>query len=93
MIEGEETKLLEQIHSMSKDILNDLMDIDTKLNAIAEDIKISDEIDKKTVLADLAEIRKQIGLMEKEDIEEMQEEQIVENINSKLKDLIKMALG
>ena len=92
-MEGEENLLLSQIHEMSKDILDDLMEIDNKLAVIEEDVKFKDEIKKKDLLESLGTIRTLIGSMEREDIEEMKDEDIVVSINKKLRKLIDMALG
>ncbi|MBS3131696.1 hypothetical protein J4212_04655 [Candidatus Woesearchaeota archaeon] len=92
-LSGEGMKLLEQVREISKDLLEDLSEIDSRLAELIEDIKLHEEIDKEKLLNALTEIRTSIGAMEKEDSEELEDEQILENMIKKLNNLIEMTLG
>jgi len=90
---GEGTKLLEQIHEMSKDVMEDLVELDNKLSKLQNTIETKDEIDKDELLQQIKDLRTTIGAIEHEDSEEMEEEEILESMMKKLKNLIEMALG
>ena len=91
--EGEGKLLLEQIRQISQDLLRNLIEIDDKLAKLQESIKISEEVDKESLIKEINDMRLRIGVMEREDTVELKEEEILENMIKKLTALIEMTLA
>ena len=92
MERGEGKQLLEQIRELSSDLMKSLKDIDGRLAVMQESIGSNDNLNRQELLEQVSEIRNKIGAMEKEDTEEMEDEEILENMISKLSKLIEMTL-
>lgn len=91
--EGEGRQLLDQIRLISRDLFTNLIDIDDRLKDLERYLNVPGDIDKRKVRQQIAEMRRIIGAMEKEDAEEIEEEKILENMIKKLNDLIEMTIG
>lgn len=91
--EGEGKLLLEQIRQISQDILSNLMDIEDKLSKLQDSVKYNEEINKEALLNQITEIRLRIGVMEREDTQEIEEEKILENLITKINSLIDITFG
>ncbi|HLG23622.1 MAG TPA: hypothetical protein VI564_01695 [Candidatus Nanoarchaeia archaeon] len=89
---GEGKLLLEQIQQISKDLLENLMEIDQELITLKDQINRNDEIDKKILLETIEGLRKKIGVLEREDTEEMEDEEILGNMIKKLNSIIDMTI-
>ena len=90
--EGEGKLLLEQIRVLSSEILENLMEIDDKLASLQESVQIGESLDRASAIDKIREIRIVIGVMEKEDTEEIEDEKILQNMIQKLNNLINMTL-
>jgi hypothetical protein len=91
--EGEGKLLLEQIRSISKEILEKLLDVDRKLDVLEDSLKLNEEANRQALISQIDEIRRQIGFIEKEDTEGIEDEEILENIIKKLNYIINMTFG
>ncbi|MBI2558371.1 hypothetical protein HYW20_03535 [Candidatus Woesearchaeota archaeon] len=91
--EAEGKIVLQQIRQMSQDLLEHAIDIDNLLADLHNRIKSGGQINKEDLLNSLNEIRFKIGVIEREDTEEMQEEEILENMIAKINSLIKVTFG
>ena len=90
---GEGKLLLGQVREISKDLLERLKEIDDKLAKLQDLVDNREEIDREWIIEELNDIRDKIGLMEKEDTQELEEEEILENMMTKLNSLIEMTFG
>ena len=91
--EGEGKLLLEQIRQISQDLLKSLRDIDKELEGVEDSVNTNNAMDRQDLMNRINSIRITIGSMEKEDMQELEEEEILENMMEKLDKLIKMTLG
>ena len=92
VIEGEGKKLLDQVREIGRGILEDLMEVDDRLEKLYTRVQLSEEIDKEHLLNELKEIRFAIGAIEREDTASMKEEEILENLITKLNHLVDITL-
>src|SRR3989344_2151276 len=90
---GEATLLLQEIRTISQDIFNVLVEIDGSLAAIGEDVSTKESFDREELIGKIKEIRQKIGLMEKEDEHEINEEEILQNLFNKLDSLIDQVIN
>ena len=91
--QGEGKLLLEQIRDLSNQILTSLYELDMDMQKLQESVKYGTALSKQDIINKINAIRIKIGAMEKEDVEEMEEEEILENLIKKLDELVKMTLG
>ncbi len=93
MEQGEGKMLLEQIRSISQDVLDNLKEIDRALDDLTTKMREGTELDKEEWINAINQMRIKISGMEKEDSEEIEDEIILENMIEKLDNLIKITLG
>lgn len=91
--ETEGKNVLQQIRQMSQDLLEHAIEIDNLIADLHNRIKSDSEINKEELLNSLNEIRFKIGVIEREDTEELEEEEVLEHMISKINSLIKMTFG
>jgi len=91
--EAEGKLVLQQIRQMSRDLLEHAIDIDNFLADLHNRIKSGGQINKEELLDSLNEVRFKIGVIEREDTEELEEEEVLEHMISKINSLIKMTFG
>lgn len=91
--ETEGKNALQQIRQMSQDLLEHAIEIDNLIADLHNRIKSGSEINKEELLNSLNEIRFKIGVIEREDTEELEEEEVLEHMISKINSLIKMTFG
>ena len=82
---GEVFELMGDIKREATNMLEDLQDIDSSLTELENRIKDVDQINKEELLGIIETIRIKIGTIEKEDKRELEEEEIANNLLSKLK--------
>jgi hypothetical protein len=81
---GEVMAFMKDIEEESKSMMQDLAQIDDMLVSLAERLE-EDRADKREILRTIESVRVRIGVMEKEDRIEMNEEEVAESLLSKLK--------
>ncbi|MBW2990891.1 hypothetical protein KY348_04250 [Candidatus Woesearchaeota archaeon] len=82
--EGELMKFMEDMKKESQNMMKDLEEIDTRLVHLKELIE-KENADKEKIIDLINSIRIRIGVLEKEDVREMNEEEIAESLLKKLK--------
>ncbi len=90
---GEATLLMQEIRTISQDIFNVLVEIDNSLAIIGEDVNSKESFDREELAGKIKEIRQKIGMMEKEDEHEINEEEILQGLFSKLDSLISQVIN
>ena len=82
--EGEVMQFMRDIEKDSKSMMQDLTDIDDMLKSLQERVEES-RADSKEILRTIENVRLRIGVMEREDKRELNEEEVEESLLSKLK--------
>jgi hypothetical protein len=82
--EGEVMRFMKDIQKESKSMMHDLTDIDGMLISLQERIG-SGRADKDEILRAIENIRVRIGVLEREDDREMNEEEVAESLLNKLR--------
>ena len=93
MDQGEGKLLLEQIKELSRQILSSLYEMDLDLQKLQETVKYGNALTKGDIINKINAMRVKIGAMEREDVQEMEDEEILLNLIKKLDELVKMTLG
>jgi len=82
--EGEIISFMKDIEKESKSMMSDLVEIDDMLSALKSKIAL-DKASKKEIFQRIDTIRLRIGIMEREDRRELNEEEVAETLLEKLK--------
>jgi hypothetical protein len=81
---GEVMHFMKDLEEESRSMMQDLMQIDNMLLSLKERVE-EDRADRKELLRVIESVRLRIGVLEKEDRIEMNEEEVAESLLSKLK--------
>ena len=81
---GEIDKILEDIKSESKLIMEDLMEVDNILSSLKDKVEM-DETSKESILKEIEAVRLRIGVLEKEDVQEEEYEEMADSLIKKLR--------
>jgi hypothetical protein len=82
--EGEVMRFMKDIEKESKSMMLDLTDMDDMLLSLQERVEAG-KSDQKEILRTIENVRLRIGVMEREDKRELNEEEVAESLLSKLK--------
>lgn len=82
--EGEVMKFMKDIEKESKSMMLDLTEMDDTLLSLQERLEAG-RADNKEILRTIEHLRLRIGVMEREDKRELNEEEVAESLLSKLK--------
>lgn len=82
--EGEVMQFMKDIEKESQSMMRDLAEIDGMLESLQERIETG-RADKKEIARTIENVRLRIGVLEKEDKREINEEEVAESLLSKLK--------
>ena len=91
MAKGEARLLIEQLKDISADVMEKLKEMDSQLLEMEGSIK-EDDFNKDTLLEKIGEMRQNIGSIEKEDSEEIEDETVLLDLLRKLDSLLESVL-
>jgi len=82
--EGEVMHFMKDIEKESRSMMEDLAQIDNTLLSLKERVE-EDRIDRREILRIIESVRLRIGVLEKEDKREINEEEVAESLLDKLR--------
>ena len=82
--QGEILAFMKDMEKESKSMMQDLMEIDDKLASVQNRLEL-DRADRKELVKDIEAIRMRIGVLEREDKREINEEEVAKSLLAKLK--------
>lgn len=77
--------ILEDLKRETQEILHELAEVEEDLLHLQEDIEREDSIDKGKVLSTIKALRERIGIIERIDVKEFDDEKTAENLIEKLR--------